>query len=286
MKNKPHQAPQILGWRQVFQPILIMSLYLHPLTASQTSSFSRTFFPATSCLLFTPALKFQSLLTPHAPQGPTIPFSDSSLPAPKATPNSLHSARPQSHVPTAPGSASELGTGGVFPPKPVPSAWGARRAGHSPAAASRGPPRGAAAAGAWCRVARRLTSCAPSPASRASPLRGAGLRTPGTQRGASLPESERSAAPAGWVGGKRGGRGDTREVLRGPPRAPPSTGPAKERAGRSSSGTMRGAPAAAGGSCVLGSPAGQRLRLGRFSAGFPREAALEIQPRRAAARQS
>lgn len=98
----------------------------------------------------------------------------------------------------------------------------ARRAGHSPAAASRGPRRGAAAAGAWCRLARRLTSCAPSPASRASPLRGAGLRTPGTPRGAFLPESERSAAPRGPGGraGKGKGEGGLAGGASGAPRAP------------------------------------------------------------------
>lgn len=117
-------------------------------------------------------------------------------------------------------SASESATDAVFPPKRVPRALGARRAGHSPAAASQGPRRRAAAAGAWCRLARRLTSCAPSPASRASPLRGAGLRTPGTPRGAFLPESERSAAPRG-PGARAGkGEGGLAGGASGAPRAP------------------------------------------------------------------
>ena len=119
---------------------------------------------------------------------------------------------------------------------------GARRAGHSPAAASRGPRRGAAAAGAWCRLARRLTSCAPSPASRASPLRGAGLRTPGTPSGASLLESERSAAPrrAGPVGGLGRGVGEGGRCFWGPAR------PSLEGAGRGAWGAAR-APACCAG---------------------------------------
>lgn len=169
---------------------------------------SRTFFPATFCLLY-PNPQVPILAKPFIRlKVPFIKFRDSAPPTPKATPNSFHSARseprgpmqPQYPLPSRP--PMRFSRRNAFP------ARDARRAGLSPAAASRGPRRGAAAAGAWCRLARRLRSCAPSPASRASPLRGAGLRTPGTPRGAFLPESERSAAPRG-PGGRAGkGKGE------------------------------------------------------------------------------
>lgn len=167
---------------------------------------------------------------------------------------------------TAPGSVSESATGAVFPPKRFPSARGARRAKYSPAAASRGPRPGAAAVDAWCRLALRLKSCAPSPASRASPLRGAGLRTPGTQRGASLPESESSAVQRGPGG--RAGKGEGGRCLSGP-RAPLLRGGLEGACGLQRHPGLR----RPGIAVSAGAPAGRRRRLLGFGAGFPRKAA-------------
>lgn len=215
VKNKNYQALQTLVEggisahpHHVRLPLSPSRLLLNKPLSSLASSRPLSAF-------FNPVLKSPPSKSPSLASGsplfhsPILPLQPLRQPQTPSTERPPPSPGPTSQA--APGSASESATGAIFPPKRGPGAWGSGRAAgraHSPAAASQGPRRGAAAAGAWCRLARRLTSCAPSPASRASPLRGAGLRTPGTPRGTSLPESQRSAAlrGAGRVGGRGRGR--------------------------------------------------------------------------------